>query len=251
VTPLEQVSGTIWNVGAVLLGSSLGLAVRGRLPDRYTAVVLQAVGLVTVVVGVQNAGDLTRVASPPGMVLGLLALATGAVLGEAWRIEGRLEGRGQVLQRRFRGQGRFTEGFVAASLLFCVGPLTIIGSLQNGLVGDDAYLLLKSALDGVSSVALAATFGGGVLASALVVLFYQGALSLGAGAIAGVLVDPATDPRVLLVNGVGGLMIVGLGVTLLELRRIRVASMLPALVIVIVLYELAVRTPLAHAPGGP
>ncbi|MBA2665712.1 MAG: DUF554 domain-containing protein [Trueperaceae bacterium] len=245
MNPLDQVSGTIWNVVAVVLGTSLGLAVRGRLDARFTAVLMQAVGLVTIFIGIENAGDLSAVRSPPGLILGLVALAIGAVLGEWLRLEDRLDAVGAALQRRVRGHGRFTEGFVAASLLFCVGPLTIVGSLQNGLTGDDAFLLLKSTLDGISSIALAATFGVGVMASALVVLLYQGALSLGAGAIAGHLGDPATDPRVLLVNGVGGLMIVGLGITLLELRRMSVASMLPALVIVVILYELVTRAPLA------
>jgi uncharacterized protein len=251
VTPLEQVSGTLWNVVTVVAGTSLGLAVRGRLEERFVGVLMQAVGLVTVFIGLQNAADLTAVRSPPGLILGLVALASGAVLGEAWRLQARLDDLGAAIKRRVRGQGRFTEGFVAASLLFCVGPLTIVGSLQNGLVGDDSFLLLKATLDGIAAVALAATFGVGVLASALVVLVYQGTLSLGAGLIAGVLADPVSDPRVLLVNGVGGLMIVGLGITLLELRRLSIASMLPALLLVVVLYEVVTRSPLARVLGSP
>lgn len=234
---LEQTSGTLVNVVTVLLGSLIGLAVRGRLPDRIVATVMQALGLTTLLVGVVNALDLTRVATPPGLIVGLLALAVGSALGEWWRLDDRLEGLGERLRRRVGGEGMFTQGFVSASLLFCVGPLTLIGSIQNGLTGDDGFLLLKSTLDGIASLALAASFGFGVIFSSVTVLVYQGALSLGAGQLAALVPDPAADPRVLLVNGVGGLMIMGLGIDLLQLRRMRIAAMLPALILVVLLYQ--------------
>ncbi len=235
---LAQTSGTIVNVVAVLLGSSLGLMLRGRLPARTVTVVMQAIGLTTVFIGIASAMDLLRVDAPPGVIVALLGLAAGGALGEALRIEEGLERIGERLKRRFRGSGRFTEGFVAATLLFCVGPLTLLGSIQNGLVGDPGFLLLKSALDGLASLALATTFGVGVMASAIVVALYQGGLSLGAGLLTQWLPDPANDPRVLLVNGVGGLMIIGLGLGLLEIVRVRVASMLPALLLVVPLWAL-------------
>lgn len=241
MSPLDALSGTLVNVVTVLIGSGLGLVARGRLPERIANVLLQAIGLMTLYIGFSNAGDLARVTSPPGVLLGLVALALGAVIGEAARLGDRLEGLGRLLKRRLGGRGRFTEGFVAASLLFCVGPMTIVGSLQNGLIGDASLLLLKATLDGIASIALAATFGFGVMASALVVLVFQGGLALGAGAIAGWLPDPSLDPRVLLVNGVGGLVIIGLGLTLLDVRRVSVAAMLPALPLVVVLYEVVVR----------
>ena len=247
---LAALDGTLVNVATVVVGSALGLAVRGRLPERITAVLLQAIGLTVLYIGFANAGDLARVASPPGVILGLVALAVGAALGEWARLGERLEALGHALKRRLRGHGRFTEGFVAASLLFCVGPMTLVGSLQNGLTGDASLLLLKAALDGISSIALAATFGFGVLVSAVVVLVVQGGLALGAGAVAAWLPDPALDPRVLLVNGVGGLMIVGLGLTLLEVRRVSVAAMVPALPLVVLLYEIAARLPLSAAARG-
>jgi len=241
VTILDQTWGTLLNVATVVVGSLLGLALRGRLPERITRVVMQAIGLVTVFIGITNALDLNRVASPPGILLGLLALALGGALGEWIRIEEGLEGLGERLRRRFRGQGRFTEGFVAASLLFCVGPLTLLGSIQNGLTGDAGFLVLKSTLDGFSSLALATTFGFGVLASVLVVAVYQGGLSLAAGLFANLIPDPVTDPRVLLVNGVGGLMIIALGLGLLDIKRLRVAALLPSLVLVVVLYAIGSR----------
>ncbi len=235
---LEQTSGTLINTATVLAGAALGLLLRGRLPERIVATVMQAIGLMTLLIGIINALDLTAVSEPPGLILGLIALAVGGALGEWWRLDDRLDRLGETLKKRFRGQGRFTEGFVAASLLFCIGPLTLVGSLQNGLVGDNSFLLLKSALDGFSAIGLAATFGFGVLFAGAVVFFYQGGLSLFAGLFAGLIPDPYTDPNVLLINGVGGLMIIGLGLTLLNITRIRNASLLPALLLVVLLYQL-------------
>lgn len=238
MSPFAQTSGTILNVVTVLLGAGAGLLLRGRLPSRIVAVVMQAIGLTTLFIGLNSAWDLTRVSDPPGVIVALIGLALGGALGEWMRIEEGLEGIGDRLKRRFRGQGRFTEGFVTATLLFCVGPLTLVGSIQNGLTGDPGFLVLKSALDGFSSLALATTFGFGVLASTVVIAVYQGGLSLAAGLFASLVPDPATDPRVLLVNGVGGLMIVGLGLGLLDVVRVRVASLLPALVVAVPLWAL-------------
>ncbi|HKI59181.1 MAG TPA: DUF554 domain-containing protein [Trueperaceae bacterium] len=233
---LQETSGTLVNIATVLVGSSLGLALRGRLPGRVTAVVMQAIGLVTLFIGFDNALDLTRVSTPPGIILGLLALALGGALGEWWRLDDGLDAVGEALKRRFRGQGRFSEGFVAATLLFCVGPLTLIGSIQNGLSGDPSFLLLKAALDGFSSLALATTFGFGVIFSALVIAVYQGGLSLAAGLFASLIPNPSQDPRVLLVNGVGGLLIVALGLGLLDVKRVRTAALLPSLLLVVAFY---------------
>jgi uncharacterized membrane protein YqgA involved in biofilm formation len=239
VSPVEQTSGTLWNVLIILAGSGLGLLLRGRLPERIIVVVMQAIGLTTLAVGILNSLDLGSVAEPPGLIIALVALAAGGALGEWWRIEEGLGKLGELLNRTLRGKGRFTEGFVAASLLFCVGPLALVGSIQNGLSGDDSFLLLKSALDGFSALGLAATFGFGVMFSALSVLVYQGTISLGAGLFANLIPDPYTDPRVLLVNGVGGLMIVGLSLGLLEIRQLRIGSLLPALPLAVLLYQLA------------
>lgn len=228
--------GTLLNVGTVILGTTLGLLLRGRLPERITIAVMQAIGLVTLYIGIDNAFDLGRVSDPPGVLVGLLALALGAALGEWWGIERGLESIGVKLKARFKGSGRFTEGFMAASLLFCVGPLALIGSIQNGLTGEAGFLVLKSTLDGFSSLALATSFGFGVMGSVVVILVYQGGLSLAAGFLSGLIADPSGDPAVLLVNGVGGLMIMALGFGLLDIKRLRVASMLPALLLVIVLY---------------
>lgn len=239
MTLFEQTSGTMTNFVTVLAGGVLGLLLRGHLPERVVATVVQTLGLTTLLIGVVNALDLTRVATPPGLIIGLSALAVGGGLGEWWRFDDALERLGEEFKRRLGGEGEFTQGFVTASLLFCVGPLTLIGAIQNGLTGDTSFLLLKSALDGIAALALAASLGVGVLFSAATVLLYQGGLSLGAGLFANLVPDPATDPRILLVNGVGGLMIMGLGLDLLKVRKLRVAAMLPALVVVVAFYHIS------------
>ncbi len=238
---LAKTDGTLVNVATVLLGSLAGVLLRNRLSIRMQKIIVQGVGLVTLFIGLSMAAALKQggAGAIDGVILGLLALVVGGLLGEALLLEDRLEQLGDMLKRRFRGGGGFTEGFVAASLLFCIGPMTLIGSINNGLIGDANLLLVKSTLDGLSSLALAASFGPGVAASALVVLLYQGGLSLAAGSLAAALPDPASDPRVLLVTGVGGLMILGLGINLLELTRIRVASFLPALLLAPLFWTLA------------
>lgn len=242
---LTQLSGTFVNVGAVLLGTLLGLTIGGRLPERTQRTLLQTLSLVTLFIGLDMAGSLNRVqgGAVPGVILALISLAAGAVIGEALGVEEALERLGQTLKRRFRGGGRFTEGFVAASLLFCVGPMTVIGGLQNGLTGDSSTYVLKSTLDGIAALALAGAYGIGVGFSALTVLLVQGGISLLAGTFAAGLLggaDPQvlkTDPYVLLITGAGGLTIIGISWNLMlaglgfEDRRVRVGSLLPALLL--------------------
>lgn len=226
-----RTSGTWINAATVALGTTFGLLLHGRLPERMQRITVQGVGLVTVFIALSMAGSLARatVGRLDGVVLGLLTLVIGGLLGEWWRLEEALEGLGNWIKRRVGGSGAFTEGFVAASLLFCVGPMTLIGSLNNGLTGDATLLVIKATLDGLSSVALASAYGIGVGFSILVILLYQGGVSLAAGALAQVLPDPANDPRILLVTGVGGIMMIGIAINLLGLGRVRVASFLPAL----------------------
>jgi len=227
-----RTSGTWINVATVLMGSGLGLLLRHRLPVAMQQIITQAVGLLTLVLGFAMSRSLFEVEAGPidGVILGLLALVIGGLLGEWWQVEKRLVAIGDTLKSQVKGGGRFTEGFVAASLLFCIGPMTIIGSLNNGLSGDNTLLTLKAAMDGLAAIALTGSYGIGVGFSALTVLFIQGGLSLLAGSLATVLVDPTTDPHVLVTTGIGGMMIIGLGLSLLEVARIRVASFLPALV---------------------
>jgi uncharacterized membrane protein YqgA involved in biofilm formation len=146
---------------------------------------------------------------------------------------------GYWLKTRFRGKGLFTEGFVASSLLFCVGPMTLIGCLNNGLTGDNTLLTLKATMDGIVSIALANIYGIGVGFSLIVLLIYQGGLSLAAGLLADFLPDPANNLHVFLVTGVGGLIIIALGFNLLEITKIRVASFLPAIIFAPLIYQIS------------
>ncbi|MEM1426057.1 MAG: DUF554 domain-containing protein [Cyanobacteria bacterium P01_H01_bin.130] len=241
LTLFEQLSGTCINVATVWMGTGLGLALRSRLPKRMLAIIPQGVGLITLLVGLEMARSLPQVPSErgDGIVIGLMALVVGGVLGEWWTLEDRLHRLGGWLKRKVQGTGRFTEGFVAASLLFCVGPMAILGSLNNGMAGDDRILVLKSTMDGFAAIALTGSFGIGVGFSSLAVLVYQGGLSLAANGLAQFLPDPATDPHVLVMTGIGGLTIVGIGINLLEIGTVRIASLLPALIVGPLFYAIA------------
>jgi len=235
-----KTSGTWINVLAIALGTFLGLILRGRFLSQVLPILKQAIGLITIFVSITMANSLLKVKAGGlvGVILSLISLIIGGVLGELGQIEKKLENIGDWLKAKFKGKGKFTEGFVAASLLFCIGPMAIIGSLNNGLRGDDSLLALKSALDGFISVVFASTYGIGVGFSALPVAIYQGSLSLLAGSLAQSLPDPANAPSVLIITGVGGLMLLGLGLNLLELAKVRVASFLPALAIAPIVYWL-------------
>lgn len=228
-----KTSGTWINALTVILGTGLGLFLQGRLPFNMQQIITQGLGLITLYVGLSMAGSVNQVevGRIDGVILALLAIVLGGLLGEWWQLEQRLEAIGNWLKRRFKGKGSFTEGFMAASLLFCVGPMTLIGSLNNGLTGDSTLLLLKAVMDGLASVALTSSFGIGVGFSVIIVLLYQGGVSLAAGLLAQSLPDPATSPAVLLITSVGGLMILGLGLNLLDAAKVRVASLLPALLL--------------------
>ncbi len=247
---LARTSGTWINVAAIVAGTAFGLAAGSRLPERLSRTLMQVLGLVTAIValGMARGLDTARAGPLPGVIVALVSLALGALAGEALKLEERLAGLGERLRARVGGGGRFTEGFVTASLLFCVGPRAIVGSIQNGLALDARTLAVKSALDGIASVALAGVYGVGVGFSALPILLLQGGVSLGAAALASALPDPATDPRVLLVSGVGGLLVLGIAVNLLlgglgveEGRRVRVGAMLPALAVAPLLQLLLAR----------
>jgi uncharacterized membrane protein YqgA involved in biofilm formation len=226
------VTGTLINVGTVLAGTLLGILLGSRLPQRVRETVMHSLGLVTLLVGVAQGLEAFR---PPltaltrGAVLIVLgSVLVGGVVGELLGIERGLDRIGEILKARFgRGQARFTEGFVVASLVFCVGPLTIVGSIQDGLTGDYQLLAIKSLLDGFAALAFASALGWGVGFSALTVLVYQGALSLSATAASGAF----SESMIAAMSSVGGVMILGIGLRLLDLRQVRVANLLPALVL--------------------
>ena len=220
------IGGTLINVAAVLAGTAIGVAVGGRLPAGLQQRVLAGLGLVTAVIGVDLA--LAWRATSPLYVLG--AVLVGGLIGEALDIEGRLSRLGDRLQARLQRDGSrstISEAFFTASLLFCVGPLTVIGSFEDGLRGNLEPLATKSLLDGFASIALASTLGVGVALAAGTVLVVQGALTLGAGLFDGLLRGEALDAM----TSTGGVLIIGISLKLLELKDVKVGNFLPALVL--------------------
>jgi uncharacterized membrane protein YqgA involved in biofilm formation len=218
------VIGTLINTAAVIVGSFLGLLIGKRIPVRFLGFTKQAIGIITLILGIQMAMKMVSIAS--GISL-LLALIVGGLLGEWLAIEDAFASLGRRIENRFKFKDRdFVQGFLTASLLFCLGPMTILGSLQDGLRGDFQLLLLKSIMDGASSIFLAGSLGIGVLFSFIIVLVYQGGLTLLAKTLSGVF----TDPVILALTIVGGALVICLGLNLLEIKKIKVANFLPAIV---------------------
>ncbi|HEX9376892.1 MAG TPA: DUF554 domain-containing protein [Actinomycetota bacterium] len=235
LTAAIHVTGTLVNAGTVLAGTVAGTLLGDRLPERIRETVMHGLGLFVLALGFVEAGqaftgDLARFTDASAIVV-LGSVVVGGVIGELLRIEDRLTAAGEALKRRFGGTGtsgpRFTEGFVVASLVFCVGPLTVLGSIEDGLRGDYQLLAIKSVLDGFAALAFSAALGWGVGFSVLTILLYQGALSLAAGSVA----SGFSDPMIAALTAAGGILILGIGLRLLDLRRIRVGNLLPALVL--------------------
>jgi uncharacterized membrane protein YqgA involved in biofilm formation len=222
------VTGTLLNILTVLLGGGLGLALGGRVPERLRQTVVAGLGLFTIGFGIRM---FLQTQNPIAPLIGLLL---GGLLGEWWRIEDRLEGLGVWLENRLtrstaseRGS-RFVRGFLTASLVFCVGPMTVLGSIQDGLTGDYELLAVKSTLDGFGALAFASTLGPGVLFSILIIAVYQGSLTLLAAQAQALL----TDSMVAEMTAAGGVILIGIAISsLLEIRKIRSANLLPALVV--------------------
>src|SRR5829696_143473 len=223
--------GTLVNVGTILAGTAIGTAVGPRLPDRIQQRVLAGLGMITLAIGIDLAlawgREDTSTSTPLYVLAGILL---GGMLGEMLAIERRLEGLGDRVQARLAAEGEHStvsEGFVTASLLFCVGSLTVVGSIQDGLTGDYELLATKAVLDGFAAVALAATLGWGVGLAAVTVLLIQGGITLGAGLFEDVLVGEALA----VLTSAGGVTIIGIALKLLDVKDVKVGNFLPALVI--------------------
>ncbi|MBI3977456.1 MAG: DUF554 domain-containing protein [Chloroflexi bacterium] len=237
-------TGTLINVAAVLAGTTAGLLLGARLPERVRETALQALGLATLLIGVQMALRTENVL----VALGSLALggAAGAWLG----IDDGLERFGRWIEKRLTprslgsaeqsvellsaGRGKISQAFVTSSLLFCVGPMTILGSIQDGLTGDYSTLAVKAMLDGIASIAFASALGIGVILSTGTILVYQGSLTLGATWLRDILTEPMTREM----SAAGGLLIVGIGLRLLNIRQLQVGNLLPAIVIAPIIVRL-------------
>ncbi|WP_406056310.1 DUF554 domain-containing protein [Kribbella sp. NBC_00889] len=237
--------GTVVNVVTVIVGSVLGVLVGHRLSHRTRDLVTDALGLVTLLIAISSAlkvgdavlSDAVGDSAPILIVLG--AMLIGGITGSLLRIELRLEEFGAWLQHRFRraeGESTFVEGFVTASMVFCVGPLTFLGALSDGLGRGADQLYLKAVLDGFASIAFAASLGWGVMASALVVLVVQGLMT----AVGAVLGDVLPDAHVTALGATGGVMLIGVALRLLKIKQIAVADLLPALIVAPLLVQLLV-----------
>jgi uncharacterized protein len=238
---------TLVNVTTVLIGATAGVLLGNRLPVRTRDLVTDALGLVTLLIAATSAMEVLsptladEVGDSAPMLIVLGSLLVGGIAGSLLRLEQRVEAFGGFLQRRLAGstgsteRARFIEGFVVSSLVFCTGPLTILGSLDDGLGNGGDQLLLKAVLDGFAAVAFAASFGWGVAASAVTILVIQGALTLLGVALGDVL----PEPHLAAITATGGLLLVGVALRLLRIRELPVADLLPALLVAPALVALA------------
>lgn len=244
--------GTLINVGAVIAGSLVGLLFHARLPKRLTTVAFQGIGLFTLFIG------FTMAAKTKSLLVLVFSIVLGAITGELLDIDRLLNRFGEWLRRKLEkkresrvvngestpdspfpipGPSRFAEGVVTAFLLFCMGSMTVLGAIEEGLGGRPNLLAAKSVLDGFASLALAASLGVGVLFSVIPLLIYQGGLTLLAGSLHAVMSDVVVNE----VSAAGGLILIGLGITILEIKQLKVLNMLPALVFAGVLAAVFLR----------
>jgi hypothetical protein len=218
--------GTLINAATVLAGSSLGLLLRRRFPKRVQAVIFQAVGLASLVLGLEMA-----LQSENFLVL-IFSLILGGILGEVLHLEQRLQGLGDWLKQRLGSRdARFTEGLITAFLLFCVGSMTFVGAINEGLTGDRELIMIKALLDGFTSIALASVYGLGVMVSALPLLLFQGGISLLATQVQAFF----TPALITQLSAVGGVLIVGIGISLLEIKAVKTTNLLPSLLVAVIL----------------
>jgi len=227
--------GTLTNAAAIIAGSTLGILIHRRLPQKYINMAFQGVGLFTLVIG------LSMALKSNNMILVVVSIVAGSLIGEALNIDGNLEKAGNYLLRKV-GKGRRSteekntihlavEGFITASMLFCVGSMAILGSFEEGM-GNTPYLLYtKSIMDGIFSIAFASSFGFAVALSAAPVFIYQGSLTL----FAAYIMRFMTDAMIADLTAVGGILLLGLGISILKIKDIKVVNMLPALIIIILL----------------
>ena len=213
--------GTLVNAAAIIVGSLLGLLVRKGLPQRIKDALMASMGLCVILIGLKGA------LGTGSEMLVILSVVLGGIIGAGLKIEYHLDRLGQRIQNRFASEGdsSFGKGFVNATLIFCVGAMAIVGSMDSGLRGDHSTLFAKSVLDGVMSIVLASTLGPGVMLSAVAILIYQGGIALLAQAVAPML----TERVITEMSAVGGLLIMGIGLNMIRKQHIPVGDLLPAI----------------------
>lgn len=212
--------GTFVNFFAIIVGSTLGLLLRGGISDRFNKTIMEGVSLSVLLIGIQGA------LKAENILLVIISLSLGSLIGEGIDLDKRLKNLGDKLEARFsKSKSKISEGFVSASLLFCVGAMSIVGSLQSGVQNDHKILFSKSILDGISSIIFTSTLGVGVMLSAFAVLVYQGSITLGSA----FLLPLMTEAVKLNMEACGSLIIIGLALNMLGLTKIKVANLLPAI----------------------
>lgn len=222
--------GSIINAITVIVGSTLGLLMRKKFPENIKTIIFQAVGLATLVLGMQMA---LSIGEAKHFLIVIFSLIFGGILGEIVRLETRLEQWGETLKAKIKiKDARFTEGLVTAFLIFCVGSMTFVGAINEGLNGDRTLILTKAILDGFTSIALASVYGVGVLFSAVPLFIVQAGLTLLASQFQGFFSDGIMISQM---TAVGGALILGIGLNLLEIKRIRTINLLPGLIVVVLL----------------
>ncbi|HEY5586187.1 MAG TPA: DUF554 domain-containing protein [Ruminiclostridium sp.] len=231
--------GTIVNTAAIVTGGILGTVIKSGLPQRYKHIIMQAIGLSVLVVGISGAlQGMYKVAndgtiSREFITVMIFSLVIGSIIGEFINIEDKLDKMGLWIQKKFiKGESDFAQGFVTASLVYCVGAMAIVGSLEDGLMGNTNTLFAKSILDGVSAIVFAATMGIGVTFSAIPVLVYQGSITL----LAGFVKPWLTVGVISQMSLVGSILILGIGLTMLEIKKIKVGNMLPSIFLPFIFY---------------
>jgi len=231
--------GTLVNAAAIIVGGVGGAYIKNGLPQRFKNIIMQGIGLAVVVIGASGAlqgiftYNGTEKLDKQYIMIMIFSLVIGGLLGELINIEAKLDRLGQWFQKRLiKGNSNFAQGFVTASLIYCVGAMAIVGSLEDGLSGNAATLFAKSILDGVTAIVFAATMGIGVAFSALTVLVYQGSITMMAGFI-----KPWLTPEVISqMSLVGSILIAAIGINIMEIKKIKVGNLLPAVFIPFIYY---------------
>ncbi|CCQ94576.1 conserved membrane hypothetical protein [[Clostridium] ultunense Esp] len=221
--------GTLVNSTAIILGSIIGIIIKQGIKDEYKKTVMDGVGLSVIIIGIMGA------IKSENTILVIISVVLGSIIGETIGIEKKLNSLGDKMEKRFgKGDSNFSKGFVTASLVYCVGAMAIVGSLESGLLGDHNTLFAKSILDGISSIIFASTLGIGVAFSAMAVFIYQGLVTI----LATYLKEFLTPEVILEMSAVGGILIMAIGINILELKKIKVGNMLPAIFIPLIYYVL-------------
>jgi uncharacterized membrane protein YqgA involved in biofilm formation len=219
-------TGTLINAAAILLGSTIGIVLNARLPERFIKIVFQGIGLFTLFIGVYMALKTNN------LFFMIISIVVGGIIGEGIDLEKYITRFGDQIKNRFKSKNsRFSEGLVTAFLLFCMGSVTILGAIEEGLGGDPNLLLAKSVLDGVSSIALSAALGFGVAFSIIPLIIYQGGLTL----LAAYFGDYFSETIINELTAVGGLMLIGLGITILGIKQLKILNMIPSLIVIVLI----------------